>query len=194
MRKLLLVLILLPLTPAAAAALPESLVLVATPQLVHPLYAHSVLVVTSFGRGQHLGFIVNRPTRFKLGDLFPQHGPSQKVVHPVFLGGPFDVQLVYALVARADSPGQGAIEMMPGLFAAFDARTVDRVIEADPEHARFVTGLVVWRPGELNLEIERGAWYVLDEDASVALREPRGMWEELMLREQRMSSMRRTAH
>ena len=194
MRKLLLVLILLALTPAPAAALPDSLVLVATPQLVHPLYGRTVLVVTSFGRGQHLGFIVNRPTRFKLGELFPQHAPSQKVVDPVFLGGPFDVQLVYALVARADSPGQGAIEMMPGLFAVFDARTVDRVIEANPEEARFVTGLVVWRPGELDLEIEQGAWYVLDADANVALREPRGLWEDLMLREQRMSNMRKTAH
>ncbi len=48
--------------------------------------------------------------------------------------------------------------------------------------------------GELKLEIERGAWYVLGADASLALREPRGLWEELMLREQRMGSMRTTAH
>lgn len=71
---------------------------------------------------------------------------------------------------------------------------MDRIIEANPHDARFVTGLVVWGPGELNLEIERGAWYVLDADARLVLREPKGMWEELMLRAQRMGSMRKTAH
>lgn len=36
--------------------------------------------------------------------------------------------------------------MMPGLFAAINGRTADRIIEAHPEEARFVLGLVVWRP------------------------------------------------
>jgi putative AlgH/UPF0301 family transcriptional regulator len=46
---------------------------------------------------------------------------------------------------------------------AFDAAVVDRVIETEPEHARFVAGLVAWQPGELRSEVEKkGAWYVVE--------------------------------
>jgi putative AlgH/UPF0301 family transcriptional regulator len=57
---------------------------------------------------------------------------------------------------------------------------VDRIIESGGEHARFVAGLVIWRPGELADEIKRGAWYVLDPEAELAMREPEGLWEELV--------------
>ena len=70
---------------------------------------------------------------------------------------------------------------MPGLYAAVDEETVDRIIRAESDHARFVAGLVVWRRGELRAEIERGAWYVLPPDAHLAVRKPsQGLWEELV--------------
>jgi putative transcriptional regulator len=165
-----------------ATELSQPLILVAKPELSHPMYGKAVLVVKPFGQEQHLGFIVNRPTSVTLGSMFPEHGPSQKVVDPVFLGGPVDVQMLIALVERPESPGGTSVEMMPGLFAAFDAPTVDRIIESDPEHARFVAGLVVWRPGELQSEIQQGAWNVMDADPEIALRKPEGLWEELLQR------------
>lgn len=180
-------------TPLCAAdPLPESLVLVARPELVDPFYGRTVLVVSAFGADQHVGFIVNRPSSLTLGRLFPSDGPSQKVADPVYIGGPADVQRIFALVARAASPGPGSIELMPGLYAAFDARTIDRVIAGDPGHARFVAGTVVWRPGELRQEIERGAWFVLDPDPALALRDPQGLWQELVARSQRASHLLRT--
>jgi putative AlgH/UPF0301 family transcriptional regulator len=72
------------------------------------------------------------------------------------------------------------MQIMPGLFAAIDARSVERIIEADPDDARYFTGLVVWRPGELRHEIAQGAWYVLKSDSALVLREPKGLWEALV--------------
>jgi putative AlgH/UPF0301 family transcriptional regulator len=57
---------------------------------------------------------------------------------------------------------------------------VDTVIENDASHARFVAGLVAWRTGELQDEIKRGAWFVLDADPALVLRKPEGLWEELV--------------
>ena len=178
---------------AAADPLGEALVLVARPQLNDPLYARTVLVVAPFGENQHYGFIVNRPTRHKLGEMFPGHAPSQKVADPVFLGGPFDLRIIFALVPQAESPGPGSMELTPGLYAAFNARTVDRIIETKPDDARFVTGLVVWRPGELAHELAGRMWYLLGPDASLATREPHGMWEELAARAQRYGRLLRSA-
>lgn len=170
---------------AAAGPLGNSLILVARPQVQDPLYARTVLIVAAFAQNQHYGFIVNRPTSYKLAHMFPGHAPSQKVADPVFLGGPVDVRIIFALVPQAESPGPGSMELMPGLYATFHAHTVDRIIETKPDAARFVTGLVVWRPGELDRELAGRMWYVLEPDASLATREPRGLWEELVVRAQR---------
>lgn len=182
--------VLLLLTPlvANAADLSKSLMLVAKPELLHPLYSKSVLIVKPFGARQHVGFIVNRPTTLTLGKMFPEHAPSQKIPDPVYLGGPVDAQMMFALVERNESPGASALEIVPGLYAAFDAPTVDKIIESEPQRARFLVGLVVWRPGELEAEIDQGAWHVMDVDTQLALREPGGLWETL----QRRSSLLRT--
>ncbi|HEX6318910.1 MAG TPA: YqgE/AlgH family protein [Burkholderiales bacterium] len=180
------------IAPASANELERPLALVATPELRDPVYGRTVLLVKPFGRDQHLGFIVNRPTNLTLGKIFPEHGPSQKVPDPVFLGGPFDAGVIFALVARRDSPGGNSVEIAPGLFAAHEAATVDRIIEANPDDARFVAGLVIWRPGELRREIEIGAWQVRDADPGLALRDPKGLWEELVQPSERSRNLLRT--
>jgi putative transcriptional regulator len=143
-------------------------------------------VVTPLGDDQHVGFIVNRPTGVTLGRLFPEHAAAQKVIDPVYLGGPYESQAIFALVQRPDGLGAKSFEVLPGLFAAFDAAVVDRIIESEPEHTRFVAGLVAWQTGELRSEVEQGAWYVLEPDAALAMRKPQGLWEELVSRSQRM--------
>jgi putative transcriptional regulator len=168
-------------TAAEAVDLSESMILVARPELVDPLYGSTILVVTPVGGDQHAGFIVNRPSNIKLGQLFPDDGPSQKVVDPVYLGGPLSPQVVFALVQGKQSPGGQSFELMPGLYAAVDEDTVDRIIRSESQHARFVAGLVMWKSGELSAEIERGAWYILPADAHLALQKPsQGLWEELV--------------
>ena len=103
------------------------------------------------------------------------------MVDPVFLGGPLSLQVIFALVERKESPGGRSFELMPGLYAAVDEETVDRIIRTESDRARFVAGLVVWRHSELRAEIERGAWYVLPPDARLVLRKPsQGLWEELV--------------
>jgi putative transcriptional regulator len=187
LRRLLFAVLAAAATAAQAVDLSKSMILVAKPELVDQLYGSTILVVTPVGGDQHAGFIVNRPTNVTLGQLFPEDGPSGKVVDPVYLGGPLSPQVIFALVERKQSPGGQSFELIPGLYAAVDEETVDRIIRTESDHARFVAGLVVWRRGELRAEIERGAWYVLPPDAHLALRKPsQSLWEELV----RLSQLR----
>jgi putative transcriptional regulator len=166
----------------------EPLILVAKPELRDQLYGSTILVVTPLGGDQHVGFIVNRPSTTRLGTVFPEHGPSQKIVDPVYLGGPTGSQLIFAMVQRPDNPGGKSLPVMPGLFIAFDAEIVDRIIESEADRARFMAGLVAWRPGELQAEIEAGAWYVLEPDPALVMRKPEGLWEELVRRSQQANN------
>src|SRR5215470_14460776 len=69
------------------------------------------------------------------------------------------------------------------MFLVLDGATIDRVIEQNPSHARFYAGLVFWEPGELESELERGVWYVIDHDANLVFRgSTDGLWEELVRR------------
>ena len=170
------------ITHARAAEPNEGVLLVATPELGGG-YGHTILIAQPIEDGSHVGLILNRPTQVGLADLFPKHAPSRKVAEPVFLGGPFAVDALFALVRTKESLGEGSLQLAPDLFLATAATAVDRVIEAAPERARFYAGLVAWRPGELAAEIERGFWVVAPLDADVALRKrTEGMWEELVRR------------
>ena len=169
----------------AAEPLTEPAILVAKPALRDRLYGASILIVKPVGNGQHMGFIVNRPTRMTLGKMFPDHGPSQKISEPIYLGGPVNTGTLFALVQRKASPGSSAVELLPDLHVVVERDQVDGIIEAGAEQARFFAGLVLWRPGELRAELDRGLWYVLDAETSLVLRKSTsGMWEELVKRSQ----------
>lgn len=168
----------------------ETMLLVARPELQHALYGASIVIAKAMPDGSSVGFIINKPTRITLGEVFPEHQPSLKVPDPVFLGGPVGTDLIFALVERKDSPGEGSIPLGPGLFLAMHSDTVDRIIESESEHARFIAGMVVWRPGELAEEMRRGLWYELAPDAAMAVQKKTdGLWEELVGRSERTANM-----
>jgi putative AlgH/UPF0301 family transcriptional regulator len=90
-----------------------------------------------------------------LGKLFPEHAPSQKVTNPVLLGGPLSVDSVFAVVHRQAVPGDKSIPLSPEMSLAFDAATVDRIIEQEGNAARFFVGLVVWQPASSSRSCRR---------------------------------------
>jgi putative transcriptional regulator len=184
-RALLLALVLFAAAPLRAQDLSQPMILVATPELVDSIYSRTVLVVSPLGGGEHIGFIVNRPTELTLGKIFPEDAASQKVREPVYLGGPVRPELIFALVERATSPGGKSLPVMPGLYAAIEQKTVDKIIRDQPSDARFFAGFVAWQPGELSDELKNGAWYVLAPDAHLVLDNPApGLWQELVRRSQ----------
>ena len=171
------------LTAAGAAAPGDTMLLVAKRQLEDPIWGSTIVLAKPIEGGGHVGFIVNKPTKMSLAELFPEHEASKKVVDPLFLGGTVDINLVFALVEGRGSRKDGSIRIAPDLFLAYETKAVDRIIESESDHARFFLGLVVWRPGQLDDELDRGLWYVDEPDAKLVLRRKTdGLWEELLLR------------
>jgi len=166
----------------------ETTILVAKRQLRDQLYGNTILIVKPLGEDRHVGFIINKPTQMTLGKLFPGHGPSQKVVDPVYLGGPFNSQVIFALVQRPDSPGGRSVRIAQDLYLAVDSQIVDRIIETEPQHARFFAGMVLWKPGELADEMKKGLWYTLDARSELVLKKADGLWEELVGRSERKAN------
>ena len=165
---------------AQSQDLDRPLVLVAAPDLQGP-YGRTALVVVPAAGGQHLGFILNRATDFKLATLFPEHAPSAKVVDPVYFGGPEMMGSIFAIVRR--DPGVPALKLFGDLFVTGNGAAVDHIIEQTPNDARYFTGFVGWQAGELAKELEAGFWYATDPDPALLFsKEPDRMWEELVKR------------
>jgi putative transcriptional regulator len=169
-------------TGAAHAAEPsQAVMLIATERLAGSGFDETVLVATPLPTGEHIGFIINRPTGLKLATVLPEYAPSRKVIDPVYLGGPLLSGSLFVLARQVPQGSDGdVIPLVPGLVLAMDAATVDRVIETMPNDARYLAGLVVWEPGELDAEIRAGAWEVRAADAGAVFHaNPAGLWEEL---------------
>jgi putative transcriptional regulator len=165
-----------------------TIVLVAKRNLQDKVYGSTILFAKPVGNDRHVGFILNKPSQVTLGKLFPEHAASRKVPDPVYLGGPFGREVIFALVNRKQSPGGRSVQITPDLFLAFDSPIVDQIIEKEPQQARFFAGMVVWQAGELRTELKRGLWYVLDAKTDLLLKKPDGLWEELVGRSERKAN------
>ena len=177
-----------PALPAHSEGMDDTMILVAKRQVRDQIYGSTILIVKPLGEDRHVGFIINKPTQMTLGKLFPNHGPSQKIVDPVYLGGPFNAQVIFALVQRPDSPGGRSVRIAADLYLAIDSNIVDRIIESEPQHARFFAGMVLWKPGELAEELKGGLWYTLDARSELVLKKADGLWEELVGRSERKAN------
>src|SRR5438477_11743252 len=174
---------------ALSQDLSDTVLLVAKRNLRDRIYGNTILIARPLGDERHVGFIVNKPTTMTLGKLFPKHIPSQKVVDPVYLGGPIGPEVIFAMIKGRDSPGGRSLQLAPGLFVAFDSSIVDRIIETQPQQARFFAGMVLWAPNELDDEIRRGLWYTLEPQPDLFLRQSTdGLWEDLVNRSERRAN------
>ena len=184
MRFLLAILGLMLAAPAWCADISvDTVLLVAKRNLQDRLYGSTVLLTKPVGRDRHVGFIVNKPTTLTLGKLFPSHGPSQKIVDPVYLGGPSSSSVIFAMIEAKNAPQGKVLRLATNLYLAYESKEVDRIIEAQPPHARFLAGMVIWQPGELAQEIRRGLWYVLEPQPDLVMRKTTDrLWEELVER------------
>ena len=173
--------------PALAQDEDAAMLLVAHPAFRDLDYRQTVLLAAPGPNGGHVGVILNRPTRRSLGSLFPEHEPSKKVIEPVYYGGPFSRGALVALVKADAAPGAGSVLVMKNLYMAFRVNTIDQVIETHPNDARYYVGYVGWRPGELQIEIDRGLWAVLTPDPDIVFRKDMGgLWEEMQQQTKRI--------
>jgi putative transcriptional regulator len=161
----LLIAALLPLWQCVAQAAESGTVgtvaLVASRHRADPLYERTVIVVKPLQSGEHIGFIVNKPTKMSLADVFPGDDASKKVTKRVYLGGGTRPYALHAVVAGHIDPDFSWMELAPYIHVAVEARALDQVIRNQAGHARFFAGTVVWQPGELEEQMKYGAWHVV---------------------------------
>ena len=166
----------------AAAGEPEGrvTVLVANRGFTDASYQHAVVVLQQ-AESKEIGVIINRPTEHALANVVAAPAAA-KAADPLYSGGPFLPGQLLALIRDERSPGEGSMQLAPGLHLSIGQAVLERAVERSPGTARYYAGLVLWRPGELADELKRGLWLKLEVRLDTVFRgDSAGLWEELLL-------------
>jgi putative transcriptional regulator len=130
--------------------------LVATPQLVAPIFSRSVLLMLEHTEQGAAGVILNRPTDATITDIseriFRERFEWDK---PMNLGGPVPgpLMVLHTLGDLADQ------ETIAGVYNTVDSDKIQRLVRRKAEPSLIVANYAGWGPGQLEGEIEEDSWF-----------------------------------
>ncbi len=162
-------------------ALPSnSFLLVASGQMADPRFRKTVILVTRHGNTGPIGVIVNRQLEVTLDKIFTDSSPSARNLH-LFYGGPtYSKQISY--LVRGTDDVKGALTVSAGVQLAYDLPLLGELLDGKRVYTglRVMHGLAAWAPGQLEIEIEQGSWFVMPFNEAVIFdQSPEGMWQAL---------------
>ena len=165
--------------------------LVATPLLEDPNFRRSVVLVVEHEAVEGtLGVVLNRPSEIPVGQVLQQWTELATDPAVVFRGGPVapDSALALALVPGTDEPlGWRALDGAPALarLGLLDLDTPPRLLAPAINRLRVYAGYAGWSPGQLEAEIDEGAWLVATgEPGDVFAAEPDQLWRTVLRRQE----------
>lgn len=158
--------------------------LVALPELSDPNFARTVILVLQHDEDAALGVILNRPTGL---DLVGTLTAWERIVVPpvqVFSGGPVGRGVAIGL-ARSDTRDEGAgwAPLFSGLGTVELGSSPDD-LGVPVAAVRIFVGYAGWGEGQLDGEIESGAWLVVDAEPDDAMsKTPETLWSDVLSRQ-----------
>ena len=174
-------------TPSMAGRL-----LVASPSLLGPSFRRTVvLLLDHTSSGGALGLVLNHPTEVDVAAVLPAWQGFVTAPGRLFRGGPVGLDEVLGLVSvpgTADDPHTGAeplgFQRLVGSVGVVDLDAPPEVVAPGTAGMRIFAGHAGWSPGQLEEEIEEGAWYVVDgEPADAFAAAPQGLWAAVLRRQ-----------
>jgi putative transcriptional regulator len=159
--------------------------LVAAPQIEEGVFRRSVVLVLHHDGDGAQGLVLNRPIDADVDSVLP--GWEEHVSKPskVFQGGPVQLDSALGLVAvPGDSPEPMGVKRLFGAVALVDLDTPPPLVVPEVAALRIFAGYSGWSPGQLEVEISTGSWFVVDsESGDVFTSEPDGLWQRVLRRQ-----------
>lgn len=138
--------------------------LVATPVLHDPNFDRTVIAMLEHSADGALGVVLNRPTDTPVDDVVPSIvGPLLRAGDVVYHGGPVSPEVAIA-IAEAEHGTEGFTEVASGIGTLdLPGGVADgTIIPYGAMRCKLYAGYSSWGPGQLEGEIESGAWFVLE--------------------------------
>lgn len=152
---------------------PESLegyFLISETELMDPNFFRTVVLILQHNEDGAFGLVVNRQAEASLADALPQFEGTEAGELPIYVGGPVEQQYLFVLRTPSSHLQNSENALSPVQGVTFEPAT-EPLIEflqeewpAMPESERLAirlyAGCAGWGPGQLENELEQGAWIV----------------------------------
>jgi putative transcriptional regulator len=137
----------------------EGHLLVAARSLGDPNFHRSVVLMVKHTEQGALGLVLNRPSGIKIGQVWNQVSSSPcQVDQTLYTGGPIQGPLM----AVHTSAAWAELEVLPGVHFTAAREMLEQLVasgeQAAADQARFFVGYSGWGPGQLEMELDAGAW------------------------------------
>ncbi len=187
----------------AKRSYPESLAgyfLISELEMADPNFYRTVVLMITHNHNGAFGLVVNRRSEATLADILPEYDSPRGKETPVYVGGP--VQQEYLFMVHSDlpagAPSPQSISPAPGIIfepsfehakLLFDEEKWQSIPPDDRPRIHLYLGYSGWSPGQLEWELEQGAWMIHparpkivfhprpDEGWKDALREKGGLYK-----------------
>ena len=161
------------------------MLLLASPELLDPNFADTVVLLLDADDDGAMGVVVNRPSPVPVVAVLAEWGEVVAEPEVLFRGGPVSPEGALAVaLLREDTVVPMGLRPVTDRLAIVDLEGEAGDIDSAVDGIRIFAGYAGWGAGQLEAEIAGGDWYVvpsLPPDAFQA--DPTGLWREVMRRQ-----------
>ena len=161
------------------------MLLLASPELLDPNFADSVVLLLDADDGGAMGVVINRPSPVPVIAVLAGWGDIVAEPEVLFRGGPVSPEGALAVALLRDGglapPG---LRPVTDRLAIVDLEGEADDIDAAVDGVRIFAGYAGWGAEQLVDEIEEGSWYVVPGQAPDVFRhDPTELWRDVLRRQ-----------
>ncbi|WP_051214907.1 YqgE/AlgH family protein [Granulicoccus phenolivorans] len=165
------------LTPAAGR------LLVAATSIADGIFDRSVVWLLEHDPAGTAGVILNKYAEYTLVEVLPEWADLVSQPNRVFNGGPVSTDGAICLAGTTAAEAPPGWNRVVGPIGLLHLDTPTGLVEGAFDDIRIFAGYAGWAPGQLESEIARGDWFVVDgEYADVFGEHPLDLWRRVLHR------------
>lgn len=158
--------------------------LIAEPTLHAAAFHRTVTLMLEHNDDGALGVVLDRPSETPVSGVLPQWAERVAVPGVVFSGGPVSPEVAICLAERSDLSEAEGWQVAVGHLGTLDVSRSPDDLPADIGRVRIFSGYAGWSAGQLEGELEAGAWYVVDRhDDDCFSSDPDELWSRVLRRQ-----------
>lgn len=133
----------------------QGTLLIASPHLLDSNFDRTVVLMIQHNEDGIMGLVLNRPTDAAIAKVWSQVSQTKcQSEQRLHIGGPVPGPLLAIHTHRELSEN----EILPGLYLSIGTDELEPLIQLDDDAIRYYAGYAGWGTGQLESELNEGAW------------------------------------
>jgi putative transcriptional regulator len=151
--------------------------LIATSPLQDPNFQRTVVLIIRDDDNGTFGLVLNRPLETTVKDAVADAASLDcQIESPLHLGGPCEGMLT---VLHSDRE-LAETEVIDGVYFTAERDKIERLMSDNPQPAKYFAGYSGWSAGQLDSEMDSGAWILTPAEKTLVFAGPDDLWNRII--------------